>query len=268
MKKIIFAFLLISLTYLSNAQETAKVAFLYSYKHQIDTSRKDYYYTEKMVLLQGEKTSIYKSYDAYISDSTIKAQISQSENEINITGLKISTKPLIRDMVLKYFEKNKSIQIRYLLNYYYWEEGLHKINWQILPDTMTLKGLICQKATCEFKGRIYAAWFSTEIISNNGPWKFGGLPGLILKVSDSKNEIIFEFEGYTYLSNSTIELPEKSISSSAKEYNKVRDAYLNDPMSFLQNAGGIGGNVKLSNMSIPLKGRKPINNPIELKEEN
>ena len=267
MKKLIFTLIIILTAYLCKSQEIAKAAFLYTYKHQIDTARKDYYTIEKMVLLQGEKTSIYKSYDAYISDSTMQAVINQSQNEINISGLKISTKPLIRDMVLKNSEANKLLHIRFLLEYYYWDEPLHKSDWQIQSDTATLKGLKCQKAICNYKGRSYTAWFSNEIVSNNGPWKFGGLPGLILKLSDTKNEIIFEFEGYVTLANMNISLPEKSHLSSAKEYTKVRDAFLNDPMSFLQNTGGSGGNVKLSNMSGSLKGRKPINNPIELKEE-
>lgn len=255
-----------SFAHLCKSQELAKAAFIYTYKHEIDTSRKGHYYSEKMVLLQGEKTSIYKSYDAYLSDSALQEKIRQSEAEINLTGLKISTKPLIRDMVLKNFQKNIAVQIKYLLDYYYWDESLHKINWQIYPDTMTLKGLKCQKATCEFKGRNYTAWFSSEVPFNNGPWKFGGLPGLIINISDNKNEIIFEFDGYALLSNLSIAFPEKSHQSSAKEYNKARDAFLNDPMSFLQNSGSIGGSVKLSNMSGQLKGRKPINNPIELND--
>lgn len=256
-----------SFALLSKSQENAKAAFIYTYKHQIDTTRKGYFYTEKMLLLQGEKTSIYKSYDAYLSDSILQAQFSQSENTINITGLKISTKPVIRDMILKNFENSHLIQIKYLLNYYYWNEDLPIINWKILNDTLSIKGLKCQKAVCDFKGRNYTAWFSTQIISNNGPWKFGGLPGLIINISDSKNEIIFEFVGYASIRDMSISLPKKSYASSSKEYNKVRDAYLNDPMSFLQNTGGIGGNVKITNMSGNLKGRKPINNPIELTED-
>ena len=61
MKKLIFTLLIILTAYLCKSQEIAKAAFLYTYKHQIDTARKDYYTIEKMVLLQGEKTSIYKS---------------------------------------------------------------------------------------------------------------------------------------------------------------------------------------------------------------
>ena len=64
--------------------------------------------------------------------------------------------------------------------------------WSILEDTLSIQGFICQKATCGFRGRSYTAWFTTEIPINNGPWKFGGLPGLILKVYD--DDLLYSFE--------------------------------------------------------------------------
>ena len=36
------------------------------------------------------------------------------------------------------------------------------------------------------------AWFTSEIPIQRGPWKFGGLPGLIVKISDAKKEYNFE----------------------------------------------------------------------------
>lgn len=65
-------------------------------------------------------------------------------------------------------------------------------NWEIGKDTLTILGYSCQQATCLFRGREYTVWFSMDIPLANGPWKFGGLPGLILKVSDKDN--LFNFE--------------------------------------------------------------------------
>lgn len=48
------------------------------------------------------------------------------------------------------------------------------------------------KATCTFRGREYTAWFCVDIPISNGPWKFGGLPGLILKVYDKDHLFVFE----------------------------------------------------------------------------
>lgn len=64
--------------------------------------------------------------------------------------------------------------------------------WEICTDTVSLAGYVCQKAICTFRGRKYEAWFTMDIPINSGPWKFRGLPGLILKVTDSKKEYSFE----------------------------------------------------------------------------
>jgi GLPGLI family protein len=74
-------------------------------------------------------------------------------------------------------------------------EPLPVQNWEISDDTLTVAGYLCQKATCRFRGRDYTAWFTTDIPINNGPWKFGGLPGLILKIYDKDKLYTFECVG-------------------------------------------------------------------------
>ena len=64
--------------------------------------------------------------------------------------------------------------------------------WTIHDDTMLLIGQRYQKATCYFRGRKYEAWFTMDIPISKGPWKFGGLPGLILKITDDKYLYSFE----------------------------------------------------------------------------
>lgn len=61
--------------------------------------------------------------------------------------------------------------------------------WKIYSNKDTLLlGYHCQKAGTYYAGRNYTAWFSTEIPMRDGPYKFCGLPGLILKICDSKNQ--------------------------------------------------------------------------------
>ena len=64
---------------------------------------------------------------------------------------------------------------------------------------MAIAGYQCQKATTFFAGRDYEAWFTREIPVSDGPYKFSGLPGLIVKVNDTGNNYTFEL---TSLSNS------------------------------------------------------------------
>lgn len=66
-------------------------------------------------------------------------------------------------------------------------------DWEIVPksDTIIL-GFKCQKAKTKFRGRIYEATFSNEIAPYGGPWKFDGLPGLILAVRSLDNYFVIE----------------------------------------------------------------------------
>lgn len=68
-------------------------------------------------------------------------------------------------------------------------------NWEISADTMTVLNYVCMKATTDFRGRTYTAWFAPDIPVSDGPWKFYGLPGMILKVEDSANIFTFESIG-------------------------------------------------------------------------
>lgn len=71
-------------------------------------------------------------------------------------------------------------------------EAIPTQSWTIRNEKLTINGYVCQKATCRFRGRSYTAWFTQDIPISNGPWKFGGLPGLILKVYDNKRLYTFE----------------------------------------------------------------------------
>ena len=77
-------------------------------------------------------------------------------------------------------------------NLYYTENLPLLFNWQIEDEMREVCGYECIKATCHWRGRDFTAWFTPDIPVEYGPWKFGGLPGLIMKVSD--NEGIYTFE--------------------------------------------------------------------------
>ena len=62
-------------------------------------------------------------------------------------------------------------------------------DWNIVTDsTRQILGYHCCMATTTFRGRKWTVYFTDEIPLPLGPWKLGGLPGLIL--SAEVNEFI------------------------------------------------------------------------------
>ncbi|GHE31853.1 GLPGLI family protein [Sphingobacterium griseoflavum] len=76
--------------------------------------------------------------------------------------------------------------------HFYYSEPQNVLDWDLLTDTMTVMGYRCQKAVVDYGGRRWEAWFSTEIPISDGPYKFCGLPGLIVTIEDATSSWKFE----------------------------------------------------------------------------
>ncbi len=74
---------------------------------------------------------------------------------------------------------------------YEYVENVPKIKWALTEVTDSIAGYQCTKAECEFGGRSWTAWFTLDVSVPYGPWKLGGLPGLILKAEDSTGDYSF-----------------------------------------------------------------------------
>lgn len=76
-------------------------------------------------------------------------------------------------------------------HFYLVKDNVPKINWTIdYKNTKTLLGYKCFKAEGEFRGRNYEAYFTPDLKFDAGPYKFYGLPGLILEIK-AKNLFFF-----------------------------------------------------------------------------
>lgn len=74
---------------------------------------------------------------------------------------------------------------RYMERYNaYYTEPVESQAWTLHEEHNAILGHDCQRATCHWRGRDYEAWFAADIPLRLGPWIFGGLPGLIMKIYD------------------------------------------------------------------------------------
>ena len=149
----------------------------------------------------GSKFSKSYSFFIFNCDSLKRAWMKKNPNSSVIPtwlgerGKKEKWSIFIWSVFVKDFSENilteYALMPHFIPNYQY-SENLPVQEWDLHDDTITVCGYLCQKATCHFRGREYTAWFAPEIPVGNGPWKFGGLPGLILKVYDSERFYVFE----------------------------------------------------------------------------
>lgn len=103
-------------------------------------------------------------------------------------------------------------------------------------DTDPIMDYECSKATTEFAGRNYTAWFTPEIPLPFGPYKFGGLPGLILKLEDAEQQYIWEAVGFERDNAPILEYTYQDGNDkqcSAAEVEKTLIRYFKSPVSFM-----------------------------------
>ena len=116
-----------------------------------------------------------------------------SESEINETRVLVSTKKLF---VYKNFLSKKLILSDYIMaKKALIADTLNNFNWKVTSEHKKILNYSCTKATVNFRGRNYTTWFTEQIPLPLGPWKFGGLPGLIVKVTDSEGKFDYEITG-------------------------------------------------------------------------
>ncbi|MFK8162511.1 MAG: GLPGLI family protein [Lewinella sp.] len=71
------------------------------------------------------------------------------------------------------------------------KEKKFPVRWKLTQEEKNIGSILCRKATGFFRGREYIAWYAPEIPVRLGPWKFEGLPGLILEIYDTRKHVFF-----------------------------------------------------------------------------
>lgn len=137
---------------------------------------------------------------------------------------------LIHDAKPNKFYKVKDSPIIYYNEYIIKEEipypvydSIPAFNWELIPSkTDTIKGYVCNQAKLKFRGTNLTAYYTVDIPIQFGPWKFDGLPGLILKISDdeSPNKIYWEATKiiYPHKEKTDFSFNEENYQMSLKEF--------------------------------------------------
>jgi len=146
------------------------------------------------------------------------------------------------------------------------------MEWKILSETATIGEYKTQKAETKFAGRTWYAWFTTEVPFQDGPYKFSGLPGLIVKVEDSTGDYSFDLKEAKKIKEvATFEQRGTTINVKRAAFVKQQEQFEKDPMGAISNMGSQGVRIEMdTNQRKQMEDRrkeeiKKNNNPIELK---
>ena len=149
--------------------------------------------------------------------------------------------------------------------FYRYNEPDNLFKWKILNNKATMiAGYACQKATTTYAGRNYEAWFTREIPIPEGPYKFYGLPGLIVKVSDTRQQYIFELVKLKKSKTiALIALPTQAAKLTTKS--ELLQGQINYELGMLDRVVAMGNKVTEEEKLARREKIKRQNNPLELK---
>jgi GLPGLI family protein len=181
--------------------DSCYVKIIYSCKQVTDINKPADIKDDIHILEIGNNISKYYSYIAFRSDSLCSEWRLKHKNAQSLPQY-MEIKEKQNPFWTEIFKSSQKYTVyERFPEHYQYIENTDIQNWEIYNDTLILAGYLCQKAVCNFRGRNYVAWFTLDIPVDKGPWKFGGLPGLILRINDMENHYIFDCTGIEYPKN-------------------------------------------------------------------
>lgn len=247
--------ILISALWYAQGNDNKVLEAEFSYLLKAKTDKTTSHISEEVFLLQ-----VLQDKSFFVSENLVKAD-SLRKNDImkaiNATpkGEPIHIVASSRPNVKFYYTITQSNQnVEYLeridANLYSYQEPVIK-DWQLSEDAKIVNTLHCKKATLQYKGRIWTAWYAPEIPLPYGPYKFSGLPGLIIKMESEDGDFSFqlvESKPKNKLNGKTLSLQDNRYKNpTSATFSEIRKMKKNEIDKMIAN---------LSNMGISVSGDK------------
>lgn len=168
--------------------------------------------------------------------------------------------PKVKYTILKDYVKQE--------NYYLTRAGMQMVKmkkkssdfeWEIIDGDTTIVGYACKKAICNYNNDKFIAWYTETLPMSDGPYRFSGLPGLIVQIANSKQNNIFVLTGFEkkeiYYNKVNIDRAQNATVEKIIEMNA----------NILETLKAQGANIKIEGLGAEeLKRTRHNSNPIEL----
>ena len=224
--------------------DTAVLQVVYKVNAMIDSLAPDKVAEDKMILQIGKNRTSKFFTDTRLLDSIIQATIGRqmaAGGNVNIQSQNMQFQgggpsgSGDQSIIFKNYPAGRiTVTDRVMMDAYSYSEPVNEMEWQILPDTDTLLFYSCQKAVTTFRGRQYEAWFTPDIPVNEGPWKFCGLPGLILKIADSRQHYVYECVSFEQTPTAIEFADSDYLKTNRRDLARVKRKFYEDPVAAME----------------------------------
>lgn len=195
-----------------NNNKFIKINFLERVRDRVDSVQQNLKYKkykefiEQRSILYVGKNFAYYTYNEYkdakekysktLNNNSLDPTITKNKEIVNGALTKLSmlnefNRIYTRELNTNIIQINNYLETGSTYKKYYIVDTVEKIDWKLIEEKKTILSFSCQKAIGAFRGRLWEVWFTTEIPLPVGPWKLGGLPGLILEAKDTSNVYSF-----------------------------------------------------------------------------
>ena len=215
--------------------------FVVSYRMLYERRPENDHPMEDLLLLQvGRNVSKCYSYKTWQTDSLVR--VTPPEQVLaNLGSFHGGVQDIFfRDAAAGRLTHTDQIGMDHLL----YTEPLPDCGWELADGERTILGYACRRATCTFRGRNYEAWYAPEIAVSAGPWKFGGLPGLILAIRDDAGVLDLEATGVEQRVEPIRMTKRNFMKTNRNKYLDLKQKIMTDPVGYLTGNSNVRMTIK------------------------
>lgn len=219
-----------------------KLEFVYKYSYSVDTldRSRDQRESDNMLLqIAADGLSKFSSYKNLAVDSLVASCTSDQLMALSYSNPDAIWNGEFMTIYKNYPEGKLTHTEKVCYDWLRYEEDMPELVWKLTDSTANVLGYECKSARCSFRGREWIAFYTEEIPLTEGPWKLGGLPGLIMKASDKNGDYTFECIGINSKADRPITMYKVPYNNmKRREYYDTKHRYEINPYTYFEATTG------------------------------
>lgn len=168
--------------------------------------------------------------------SKLKSIRAKQANEMIPIYMRIG---LMKTVYVDLKQQEMTVQAILSGNRFEYHTPIPDFDWTLQAEQKTLLGHKVTKATMTYAGRHWVAWYAADLPMPYGPYVFGGLPGLIVELSDTAHNFQFTIKAIETKKVPIYKHKEANIKALEKnKYYRLERRMHENPSAFNQRTGG------------------------------